>query len=111
MRVPIAAIEARRRGSTSVISAERRVRRAGLAPRQSEDPRDSRVSFEKINNKLPGFSCEWDAARGAAQLYEVFRSIDLDPTTFSGRGHTRLKQLEYLIRTKQLDQQLFWSNP
>ena len=73
------------------------------------DNRSYRVSFEKINNKLPGFSCDWDAARGAAQLYEIFRSIDLGPTTFTGRGHTRLKQLEYLIRTGQVDDNLFWS--
>jgi nucleoside-diphosphate-sugar epimerase len=73
------------------------------------DNRSYRVSFEKINNKLPGFACDWDAVRGAAQLYDVFRSIDLDPATFTGRGHTRLKQLEHLIRTGQIDDNLFWS--
>jgi nucleoside-diphosphate-sugar epimerase len=75
----------------------------------SGDNRSYRVSFEKINNKLPGFACDWDAARGAAQLYEIFRRIDLDSATFTGRGHTRLKQLEHLIRTKQVDDNLFWS--
>jgi nucleoside-diphosphate-sugar epimerase len=73
------------------------------------DNRSYRVSFEKITNQLPGFSCEWDAARGAAQLYEVFRTIDLDEATFTGRGHTRLKQLEHLIRTRQIDDKLYWS--
>jgi hypothetical protein len=48
MRAPIAEIEARRRGSTSVISAERRVRRAGLAPRQSEDPRDFDLFYDSM---------------------------------------------------------------
>ena len=28
--------------------------------------------------------------------------------TFSARGFTRLKQLEYLIRTQQIDQDFFW---
>lgn len=73
------------------------------------DNRSYRVNFEKIANKLPGFSCQWNARRGAEQLYDVFRRIDLDAATFTGRGHTRLKQLEYLIRTAQIDADLFWT--
>jgi nucleoside-diphosphate-sugar epimerase len=73
------------------------------------DNRSYRVSFEKITKKLPGFSCDWDAVRGAQQLHDVFAAVDLDVGTFEGRGHTRLKQLEYLMRTRQLDNQLFWS--
>jgi nucleoside-diphosphate-sugar epimerase len=72
------------------------------------DNRSYRVSFEKITKQLPGFSCDWDAARGAKQLHDVFEAIDLDAATFSGRGYIRLKQLEYLLRTQQLDAQLFW---
>jgi nucleoside-diphosphate-sugar epimerase len=72
------------------------------------DNRSYRVSFDKINNKLPGFSCDWDAVAGARQLHEVFRRIDLDTATFSGRGHTRLLQLQHLINTGQLDDELFW---
>lgn len=33
----------------------------------------------------------------------------MDEATFTGRGHTRLKQLEYLISSKQLDADLFWT--
>ncbi len=72
------------------------------------DNRSYRVSFEKIANKLPGFSAQWDARRGAQQLHDVFASIDMDDATFSGRGHTRLLQLQHLIATKQLDDSLFW---
>ena len=60
---------------------------------------------------MPGFSCDWDADRGAEQLAEIFESIDLDNATFTGRGHTRLKQLEYLLRTKQIDAELMWTTP
>jgi nucleoside-diphosphate-sugar epimerase len=77
----------------------------------SGDNRSYRVSFEKISNKLPGFSCDWDARLGAHQLYQVFNSIDLDSTTFTGRGHTRLLQLQHLINTGQVDDSLFWSRP
>jgi len=72
------------------------------------DNRSYRVSFEKIANKLPGFQCEWNAEKGAAQLAAVFNAIQLDEQTFTGRGHTRLKQLQHLIATGQLDEKLFW---
>jgi len=75
------------------------------------DNRSYRVSFEKINNKLPGFECVWDAVSGAKQLHAVFSRISLDEPTFTGRGHTRLKQLQYLISSGQLDEKLFWRNP
>jgi nucleoside-diphosphate-sugar epimerase len=73
------------------------------------DNRSYRVNFDKIHTGLPGFSCDWNALRGAQQLYDVFSRIELDEATFTGRGHTRLKQLQYLIATKQLDADLFWT--
>ena len=73
------------------------------------DNRSYRVSFEKINTQLPGFKCEWDARRGAQQLFDVFTQIDMTKELFEFRGFTRLKQLEYLIRTQQIDKDFFWS--
>lgn len=73
------------------------------------DNRSYRVSFEKINTQLPGFKCEWNAQRGAQQLYDVFSRIDMTKEVFESRGFTRLKQLEYLIRTQQIDKDFFWS--
>ena len=73
------------------------------------DTRSYRVSFEKIHERLPGFSCEWDAARGARQLRELFQRICMPEETFQFRGYTRLKQLEHLLRTRQLDADFFWS--
>jgi nucleoside-diphosphate-sugar epimerase len=74
------------------------------------DNRSYRVSFEKINTILPGFKCAWDAKRGAQQLYKIFKQIDMSQETFEFRGFTRLKQLEHLIRTNQIDKSFFWSN-
>ena len=73
------------------------------------DNRSYRVSFEKINTILPGFKCDWNAQRGAEQLFDVFNQIDMGEDTFTSRGFTRLKQLEYLIRTKQIDKDFFWA--
>ncbi|MBN3942060.1 MAG: SDR family oxidoreductase [Nostoc sp.] len=72
------------------------------------DNRSYRVLFNKINQNLPGFKCEWDAQRGAQQLYNVFQQIDMDGGIFESRGFTRLKQLKYLIRTQQIDRDFFW---
>ena len=77
---------------------------------QGSDNRSYRVSFDKINRVLPGFKCEWDALRGAQQLLSVFSQIDMTEDTFLSRGFTRLKQLEYLLRTQQIDKSFFWSN-
>jgi nucleoside-diphosphate-sugar epimerase len=73
------------------------------------DNRSYRVSFEKINTILPGFKCDWNAQRGAQQLFDLFSQIDMTEETFLSRGFTRLKQLEYLIRTQQIDQDFFWA--
>src|SRR6202007_3199531 len=37
------------------------------------DKRSYRVSFEKIRRKLPAFKPQWDARRGAEQLYRAYR--------------------------------------
>jgi nucleoside-diphosphate-sugar epimerase len=72
------------------------------------DNRSYRVSFEKIQKHLPAFKCAWDARRGAQQLYELFKRIDMPSEVFQHRTFTRLKQLEYLIRTKQINDKFFW---
>jgi nucleoside-diphosphate-sugar epimerase len=75
----------------------------------SSDNRSYRVSFEKVNQLLPGFKCEWDARRGAQQLFDLFSRIDMTEETFLFRGFTRLKQLEYLLRTQQINSDFFWT--
>jgi nucleoside-diphosphate-sugar epimerase len=75
----------------------------------SADNRSYRVNFDKIRKHLPGFKCEWDAKRGAEQLAALFKRIDMASETFQFRTFTRLKQLEYLIRTSQIDRNFFWT--
>jgi nucleoside-diphosphate-sugar epimerase len=73
------------------------------------DNRSYRVSFDKIHAKLPGFSCGWDAARGAEELRDLFGRIEMSPETHEFRAFTRLKQLKYLQRTGQIDDDLYWT--
>lgn len=76
---------------------------------QGSDNRSYKVSFEKINTQVPGFKCDWDALRGAEQLLKVFTQIDMTKEVFEYRAFTRLKQLEYLLHTQQIDKDFFWS--
>lgn len=73
------------------------------------DNRSYRVSFEKINNGLPGFRCQRDAAMGAAELNQIFSSIGMTEEVFGHRAFTRLKQLKYLLDTRQIDDHYYWS--
>ena len=73
------------------------------------DNRSYRVSFDKIHALLPGFKCQRDVTTGARELLELFQHIDMSPETFEFRAYTRLKQLQYLLRTGQIDKDFHWS--
>ncbi len=73
------------------------------------DARSYRVSFAKIHELLPEFRCDWEPALGARQLLEVFARVDLSSEEFLSRRFTRLKQVEYLLRTGQLDESFLWT--
>jgi hypothetical protein len=72
------------------------------------DGRSYRVSFDKIASQLPGFRCDWTAARGAGELRDVFARVQMTDQMFRFRAYTRLAQLEHLIATGQVDDSLFW---
>ena len=73
------------------------------------DNRSYRVSFDKIASKLPGFKCSWNARRGAEEFRRLFERIDFTRDDYEFRAFTRLKQLQHLQRTGQIDSDLFWT--
>jgi nucleoside-diphosphate-sugar epimerase len=75
------------------------------------DNRSYRVNFDKIHRQVPAFHAKWNAEAGAGQLYELFSRIDMNRESFEFRAFTRLKQLQYLLRTAQLDEAFYWSEP
>lgn len=75
----------------------------------SGDNRSYRVRFDKIATKLPGFVAHWTAQRGAEELRKLFERIEFLAETYEFRAFTRLKQLKYLQRTGQIDEDLNWS--
>jgi nucleoside-diphosphate-sugar epimerase len=72
------------------------------------DNRSYRVSFDKIHSRLPGFKCYRNAYSGAKELLELFAKIAMPLETFESRAFTRLKQLQHLITTGQIDDHFFW---
>ena len=72
------------------------------------DPRDYRVSFIKLRQAFPALRPLWDARRGAQQLYEAYRDAGVCLDEFQGRRYVRLKQLQHLLATEQLDEELRW---
>lgn len=75
------------------------------------DNRSYKVAFHRIQELLPEYKAQWSVRDGAEQLRRIFESIKLDKETFTGRGHTRLKQIQHLMGTGQVDDKLYWVKP
>ncbi|HET6379031.1 MAG TPA: SDR family oxidoreductase [Methylocella sp.] len=61
------------------------------------DTRSYRVSFEKIARALPEFKPQWDARRGAQQLYNAYRASSLTLEEFEGPRYQRIAHIQKLI--------------
>jgi nucleoside-diphosphate-sugar epimerase len=72
------------------------------------DNRSYRVSFDKIATKLPEFKARWTARMGAEELRRLFERVEMSPEIYEFRAFTRLKQMKYLQRTRQVDEELYW---
>ena len=72
------------------------------------DPRSYRVDFSKLNEMLPGFTPKWNARRGAQELYDAVRAVNLTAEEFQNRKFTRLVQFKYLLDSGRLDETLRW---
>ena len=75
------------------------------------DNRSYRVNFDKINALLPGFKCRSTVKSGALELREIFERIGMTAETFEFHAYTRVRELQHLIRTGQIDSDFFWSSP
>jgi nucleoside-diphosphate-sugar epimerase len=71
--------------------------RLEFAPDASPDTRSYRVSFEKIARVLPAFKPQFDARRGAEQLYAAYRRSALTLEEFEGPRYQRIGHIQKLI--------------
>lgn len=72
------------------------------------DKRNYRADFGKIARLVPGFRPEWDARKGAKQLYDTYRGVDLKLEDFEGPRYRRIDQLKTLMAEGYLGNDLRW---
>ena len=52
--------------------------------------------LDRVARAFPEFTFDWDAARGARQLYDAYREAGLTLEDLQGRRYIRLNQLKHL---------------
>jgi nucleoside-diphosphate-sugar epimerase len=72
------------------------------------DKRCYRVDCSKAARLLPEFKPQWDARRGAQQLYEAYKTIGLCLEDFEGPRYKRIAHIQHLLRSGRLDESLRW---
>ena len=73
------------------------------------DKRTYRVDFSKIAKMLPEFIPQWDARKGAQELYEAYQKVDLKLDEFEGPKYKRIDHIKQLLNNGQLDETLRWT--
>jgi nucleoside-diphosphate-sugar epimerase len=72
------------------------------------DKRNYRADFSRIARVLPSFRPQWDARKGARQLYEAYRRIGLRLEDFEGPRYRRIDQIRRLLAEGNLGSDLRW---
>ncbi len=80
----------------------------GFADGAGPDKRNYRADFRKIARVLPAFRPQWDARKGAQQLYGAYLSVGLKVEDFEGPRYRRIDQIRQLMTSGYLDADLRW---
>jgi len=72
------------------------------------DPRCYRVDFGKIRRLLPEFKPQWNARRGAEELYAAYREAGLVLDDCEGPRFKRIDHLKHLMASGRVDATLRW---
>jgi nucleoside-diphosphate-sugar epimerase len=75
------------------------------------DKRCYRVDCNKIERVLPAYQPQWDARKGARELYDAYRAAGLTQEEFLGPRFIRLKRIQELQAEGRLDAALRWQAP
>jgi nucleoside-diphosphate-sugar epimerase len=75
------------------------------------DLRCYRVDCGRIESTLRAFRPQWDARRGARELYEAYMNAGLTAEEFQGPSYIRLKRIQELQGQGKLDAALRWAAP
>ena len=77
---------------------------AGAGP----DKRCYRVDFSLIEKTLPNYQPQWDARRGARELYDSYKRVGLRAEDFEGARYNRIDHIRKLLSEERLDKNLRW---
>ncbi len=77
-------------------------------PNGGPDKRCYRVKCDKVMKALPNFKPQWDARKGAQELYEAYKKVGLSLEEFEGVKYKRIAHIKYLIGQDLLDSKLYW---
>lgn len=85
--------------------------RIEYAPDAGPDKRCYRVDSSKITRTLPEFKPQWNARRGAQELYEAYLKVGLSLDEFEGPRYQRIAHVKGLLKSGRLDETLRWCEP
>jgi nucleoside-diphosphate-sugar epimerase len=72
------------------------------------DKRCYRADFGRITKVLPAFQPQWDARRGARELYEAYKKVGLRADEFEGARYKRIDHIQGLLASRRLNADLRW---
>ena len=74
----------------------------------SPDKRCYKVNCDRLPQVLSSFQTQWNARRGAKELYEAYKKYGLTLEEFEGPKYQRIAHIKHLLSTGQLDESLRW---
>lgn len=72
------------------------------------DTRSYKVSFEKLKKTFPKLKVSRTVEDGGKELRDIFKKIKMTKEIYEFRGFTRLKEIEHLKHTGQINNDFFW---
>jgi len=84
--------------------------RIEYAPGGGPDKRCYRVNCDKIARVLPGFKPQWTARKGAQELYDAYRAVNLRAEDMQAGRYVRIRSIQRLLKAGQIDGSLRFSH-
>jgi nucleoside-diphosphate-sugar epimerase len=74
------------------------------------DKRCYRVDCSNLLHTLPDFKPQWNARKGAQELYDAYKRIGLTLEEFEGPKYQRIGHIKHLLGSGKLDGSLRWQS-
>jgi nucleoside-diphosphate-sugar epimerase len=72
------------------------------------DTRSYKVNFDKFNKTFPKFKKKWPLNKSVQNLIKYLKKANYSKDDFIDGKHTRLSVLSKLLKSKKVDESLFW---